>query len=292
MSSKITDFVVDYYRYALKSEKETKIPATFTLAQAALESGWGAKAMGNNLFGITANKNWDGATVLAHTFEYHDTDSVKYPHIESITYLPDKGKYKYIVERYFRAYEDISDCFNDHNEFLKKKRYAKAFNYLDDPKQFAVEVAKAGYATALNYAKTLHSVIDRIQDVIDELGLASGKVKLSKISASVLNVRSGPSTSFAVVRQLGKNDDVMVFEQKGDWSSIKLGITGWVANRYLSDENLVAAGSLNVREAPGKTKIGNVTRDTKVIVLEEEGLWSKISTEEWVHSNYVKEEKI
>lgn len=35
---------------------------------------------------------------------------------------------------------------------LENKRYAEAFNYVDDPKEFARQIYKAGYATGPNYA--------------------------------------------------------------------------------------------------------------------------------------------
>jgi flagellum-specific peptidoglycan hydrolase FlgJ len=49
-------------------QRKTGIPASITLAQAALESGPGARsALGNNLFGIKADKSWTGPTVNFRT---------------------------------------------------------------------------------------------------------------------------------------------------------------------------------------------------------------------------------
>ena len=54
--------------------------------------------------------------------------------------------------------------FSDHSQFfLINKRYAKALLVRNDPYKFADEVAKAGYATATNYAKILKDVIKTIE---------------------------------------------------------------------------------------------------------------------------------
>lgn len=45
-------FVLTYYIYAKKAEKRTGIPALFSLAQSALETGWGKIIKRNMLFCI------------------------------------------------------------------------------------------------------------------------------------------------------------------------------------------------------------------------------------------------
>jgi flagellar protein FlgJ len=146
---------------ALTIEQKYKVPQLFTIAQAALESGWGKSAIGNNLFGIKAGKSWTGLKQLIKTTEYHDNPNVKYPEVISI--VPFGSKYKYTVRDYFRDYISIEECLLDHANFLiVNKRYSAAFNYTD-PKEFAKEVAKAGYATAPNYAEQLCSMIDSVK---------------------------------------------------------------------------------------------------------------------------------
>lgn len=161
--TKQIDFVTQYYKEALASEKETGIPALFTLAQAGLESGYGKNAPGNNFFGIKANKSWKGKKQLLTTHEVLNTPNHKgFPEIISVTPIGN-GKYKYKVKDYFRAYDTPQEGFTDHGNFLKQnRRYSKAFNYTD-AKDFASAVAKAGYATAQNYEQVLHQVIDSIR---------------------------------------------------------------------------------------------------------------------------------
>lgn len=289
MSNKITSFVEKFYPYALESEKLTKIPAVFTLAQSALETGWGKKSMGNNLFGITANKYWDGERVLVKTFEFHDSPNVKYPEVESVTYLPDKNKYKYIVHRYFRKYESYTECFNDHNEFLQKKRYRKAFDHVDDPKAFATEVAKAGYATSLHYASTLHKVIDRIQMVIDRLDLDKNdpNATYGKVIPARLNVRASFSLKAPVVLVINKEQQIRVWEKHEGWYKIRKGVRGWVSSKYIDEHGVVTAGSLNVRETAAGKLVDKVRKGTALVVLNEENGWSQVSSEQWVMGKFI-----
>ena len=48
------EFVKKYHPFALETERKTGIDARFTLAQAALETGWGKSAPGNMFFGVKA----------------------------------------------------------------------------------------------------------------------------------------------------------------------------------------------------------------------------------------------
>lgn len=148
-------------------ENKHDIPFEFILAQSALESGWGKSAIGNNIFGIKANKSWTGRKVLVTTTEYHSTNNVHYPEIISI--IPMNGKFKYTVKDYFRDYDSIEDCLLDHAKFLiENKRYSKAFEY-KDAENFALEVAKAGYATAPDYSTQLISMIHSVRKRLPNL---------------------------------------------------------------------------------------------------------------------------
>ncbi len=162
---KEADFFQKYYQFALQSEQTTRIPALFTLAQSALETGWGKKAPANNMFGVKADKNWKGKKVLVDTDEYFTTSDMPFPEIMSIEWVPALGKYKYRVKDWFRAYDAPSDSFNDRAQFLLRKRYEKAFLYVGNPYKFAQEVALAGYATAPNYYAILSSIIAKLDSI-------------------------------------------------------------------------------------------------------------------------------
>jgi len=159
------EFFDKYYKDAAASEKATGVPAVFKLAQAAIESAYGAKAVGNNFFGIKADPSWKGLTQLITTTEIHTTPNVKYPAIISITKRAD-GKYKYVVKDKFRAYTSAADSFNDHSQFLlKNPRYKEAFNHTD-PIEFAAAVSKSGYATSPEYLSLLTKVIKMFEKML------------------------------------------------------------------------------------------------------------------------------
>jgi flagellar protein FlgJ len=121
-------------------QRKTGIPASITLAQAALESSWGARALGNNLFGIKADKSWAGPTVSFQTTEH----------------LADKNVS--MADR-FRAYDSWLASMVDHAQFLlKNPRYAKCFKQTDCA-GWARELQAAGYATDPEYANKLIAIV-------------------------------------------------------------------------------------------------------------------------------------
>jgi len=121
-------------------QRATGIPASFTLAQAALESGWGARCPGNNLFGIKADKAWKGPTVDVATHEVV------------------RGQRVAITDK-FRAYPSWEACMVDHAAFFKANpRYAACFRETTG-EGWARAVAAAGYATDPDYAKLLIDVM-------------------------------------------------------------------------------------------------------------------------------------
>lgn len=162
---KPSEFVDKYLEYAQDTEAYTGISAVFTLAQAALESGWAKSVVGNNFFGIKANIATPmNKKQLVKTREVLKTNTAHFPEIISIRQRAD-GKYDYIVKDWFRKYDTPEDSFTDHAQFfLDNKRYAKALEVRDNPYKFAEEVAKAGYASDPNYATVLKSVIKTIEN--------------------------------------------------------------------------------------------------------------------------------
>ena len=162
------NFIKTYKHYALETERKTGISALFILAQPGLESGWGKSVPGNMFFGVKATKNTPNEKKqLLRTTEVLTTpnEKSKFPEVISITKRTD-GKYLYIVRDWFMKYETPEECFTDHtNFFFKNKRYTKALLVKADPYKFAEEVAKAGYATAPNYADSLKALIKEIEKV-------------------------------------------------------------------------------------------------------------------------------
>jgi len=134
------EFIAQILSGAQACQRATGIPASFTIAQAALESGWGSRAPGNNLFGVKADKAWKGATVDVPTHEVI------------------QGKRIGITDK-FRAYPSWAACVLDRATFFKANpRYAACFREKTG-EGWARAVAAAGYATDPNYAASLIAVM-------------------------------------------------------------------------------------------------------------------------------------
>lgn len=135
------DFIEQILLGARTCQRTTGIPASFTIAQAALESSWGNRAPGNNLFGIKADPSWKGPTVPINTHEVLNGQRVA-------------------ITANFRAYASLGDSLVDHAKFfLDNRRYRPCF--LEKTGEgWARAVAKAGYATDPGYADKLISIMD------------------------------------------------------------------------------------------------------------------------------------
>ena len=165
----VKQFVAKYKEEALISEKEKGINHLFILGQAALESGWSKNAPGNNFFGIKATESTPAnKKQLLFTNEVfaNNQQGYRFPEVISITRRKD-GKYDYRVKDWFMKYDTPAESFADHADlFYRASRYASALKVKDDPHKFADAIAKAGYATAPNYATTLKSTINTIKNAI------------------------------------------------------------------------------------------------------------------------------
>ncbi len=143
------EFLRQHDDAAKAAEESTGIPATFMIAQAAHESGWGRREIknadgssANNLFGIKAGPGWKGAVAEVTTTEY-------------INGQPHKVKAK------FRAYASAEDSFKDYAQLMKTSpRYAKVVARADSAQDFAKGLQKAGYATDPAYAEKLTKMIN------------------------------------------------------------------------------------------------------------------------------------
>jgi flagellum-specific peptidoglycan hydrolase FlgJ len=134
------DFIAAVSPAACTSMHSTKIPASFTVAESALESGWGAHAPGFNLFGIKADPSWTGPVTVQRTREFMS------------------GVWTF-VDAKFRAYPDWLGSISDHAQFLlTNPRYQPAFAYASGI-LFAQAIAAAGYATDPDYAQKIAEII-------------------------------------------------------------------------------------------------------------------------------------
>ncbi len=140
-AEKVNQYLLQFGPVAQAEMKTFKIPASITLAQGLLESGFGEGRLaveGNNHFGIKCHKNWSGKRI------YHDDD--------------EKGEC-------FRVYKDAATSYRDHSLFLsERQRYAFLFDL--NPKNYkawAKGLKKAGYATDPKYPDKLIRLIERFE---------------------------------------------------------------------------------------------------------------------------------
>lgn len=137
------DFIAAIAPAACASMAQTRIPASFTIAEAALESGWGSSHLeleARNLFGVKADPSWHGDVLEMRTREFFH------------------GAWK-TIPALWRKYDDWAGCITDHAAFLlTNPRYQPAFACADG-ESFALAVAAAGYATDPDYANKLIAVM-------------------------------------------------------------------------------------------------------------------------------------
>jgi len=143
------EFVAMHTEAAKNAEATTGIPASFMVAQAAHETGWGKKAIrmedgsnSFNLFGIKAGSNWRGPTTRTLTTEVIDGQSRK-------------------VVQSFRAYSSYEESFADYARLMKTSpRYSQVAVQGQTAEGFAQGLQRAGYATDPAYADKLGRVIN------------------------------------------------------------------------------------------------------------------------------------
>lgn len=137
--SGVEEYISTFAPIAQMEMKAYGIPASITLAQGILESGYGQGELTrktNNHFGIKCHKGWEG------DFEHHDDDE---------------------AGECFRKYNHPMYSFRDHSIFLSTRaRYAPLFELRkDDYKGWARGLKAAGYATDRQYPQKLISFIER-----------------------------------------------------------------------------------------------------------------------------------
>jgi flagellum-specific peptidoglycan hydrolase FlgJ len=137
------DFINAIAPAARTSAATTKIPASFVVAEGALESGWGTSQLALqafNLFGVKADSSWHGPTFDLDTGEFVNGQRVTVPAT-------------------WRKYGSWLEAIQDHAAFLlDNPRYQPAFAYTNGS-TFAIAIAAAGYATDPQYGQKLASII-------------------------------------------------------------------------------------------------------------------------------------
>ncbi|MFG6465606.1 flagellar assembly peptidoglycan hydrolase FlgJ [Roseateles sp. BYS87W] len=152
----VQSFIQQHDAAARSASAATGIPASFMVAQAAHESGWGKREITGtdgsksyNVFGIKATPGWTGKTVEVLTTEVINGQAHK-------------------VTAKFRAYGSYDEAFKDYAKLISSNdRYAKVVAQAQNGNAagFARGLQQAGYATDPAYAEKLAKTIQTTQRV-------------------------------------------------------------------------------------------------------------------------------
>lgn len=132
------------------------------------------------------------------------------------------------------------------------------------------------------------------------------------VTATRLNVRTGPSVDAEPMVQLSQGLQVTILARRDGWAQIEAGrYTGWVAAEFVSanpaapsresepatkpsaeEFAYVDADRLNVRRGPGTSyqQLWTLKLNERVTVVERSGDWAKVKGaryEGWVHGGYL-----
>ncbi len=142
-------FVRRMWPHAQQAASQLGVAPEVLIAQAAHETAWG-KSMpqfadgrsSNNLFGIKANRSWEGERVVNATLEF----------VGGVPVRQRDG---------FRAYASYADSFNDYANFLQSNpRYGEALNQVKDGAAYLRALQQAGYATDPGYARKIQALMN------------------------------------------------------------------------------------------------------------------------------------
>ena len=141
MSEYKAEFFEKYAAAAIEEQKRYGIPASVTLAQMAVESGYGESNLArqdNNYFGIKASDKWIKA---GKQWSYHHDD-----------HYNDK----------FCTFASPLDSLEYHSKVLMADRYKACRQYASDDHTHWIEgIKKGGYATDPRYVGTIEGVIKK-----------------------------------------------------------------------------------------------------------------------------------
>ena len=149
------DFVRALTEPAKAVQEKIGVPFQVVIAQAALETGWGQKIIkdqqgssSNNLFNIKADNRWAGEQIQKDTLEFEQGAMVK-------------------KSAPFRAYQSLSESFNDYVNFLSNNdRYQDALQNSGNVEHFLQGLQKAGYATDPQYANKIMATLRTVSNLI------------------------------------------------------------------------------------------------------------------------------
>ena len=140
------EFIAELYPTAIEVSKETGVDPRIIVAQAALETGWGKHAPGNNYFGIKSH-GMSGGQVLT-TKEVVDGKTIT-------------------IKDSFRSFESPRDSVRGYGEFIKANPRYREFSSANNLEDQVQALGRSGYATDPNYANKIYSIATGLPPISD-----------------------------------------------------------------------------------------------------------------------------
>lgn len=168
---------------AVREQIRTGVPWQVTMAQAAVETGYGqhepidiyTEQRSYNIFGIKYMENldenveyvlsWTSEEIYSSELSEWEKEHEKWAlNGEAVRINETLGETMEIeIIQPFRKYRTIEECFESHSDILESSIYENAAEYKDDPYMYLRSIAGT-YATDSNYYNMAESVMNKYLD--------------------------------------------------------------------------------------------------------------------------------
>lgn len=264
-------FISQICGYATEVAAANDLYASVMMAQAILESGWGASTLtttANNMFGIKGSYN--GQYVTMDTYE--DDGSGNY----------------YLISAKFRKYPSLKESFEDNAYVLRNTSFSSGNYYYSGAWKSnttsytqATAWLQGRYATDTSYASKLNNLISTYNLTQYDTGssIAGGgnsnetivsdetAINQQMKTTSSMNIRSDASTSASITGSLAANTTFTATATKtgtsvnGNTTWYKISGKGWVSGAYLTK---VSTDDSNNNSGSGNTGSDNSNSGTTI----------------------------
>lgn len=264
-------FISQICGYATEVAAANDLYASVMMAQAILESGWGASTLtttANNMFGIKGSYN--GQYVTMDTYE--DDGSGNY----------------YLISAKFRKYPSLKESFEDNAYVLRNTSFSSGNYYYSGAWKSnttsytqATAWLQGRYATDTSYASKLNNLISTYNLTQYDTGSSNAgggnsnetivsdetAINQQMKTTSSMNIRSDASTSASITGSLAANTTFTATATKtgtsvnGNITWYKISGKGWVSGAYLTK---VSTDSSNNNSGSGNTGSDNSNSGTTI----------------------------
>lgn len=264
-------FISQICGYATEVAAANDLYASVMMAQAILESGWGASTLttaANNMFGIKGSYN--GQYVTMDTYE--DDGSGNY----------------YLISAKFRKYPSLKESFEDNAYVLRNTSFSSGNYYYSGAWKSnttsytqATAWLQGRYATDTSYASKLNNLISTYNLTQYDTGSSNAgggnsnetivsdetAINQQMKTTSSMNIRSDASTSASITGSLAVNTTFTATATKtgtsvnGNSTWYKISGKGWVSGAYLTK---VSTDASNNNSGSGNTGSDNSNSGTTI----------------------------